>query len=216
MKRVLTTTLFLLNLLFAQGASAQTSDILNTVEYALTDSVKSLKIHYSAHNGANVKEFLRGRELVNSVLKGIIDEGFTPIQPTLDIGITPVKMPEGLSVLKDGKLFVSITIDEDTLERVLLDYFRFDTVTEDGILFFLHNSSNTEEFHLGKDLVLAVIAKIKESGFVMDVTNLEVGISPVTMSGEHIIEKDGRLLVSTEVNLDNLERTLLKYFVWPN
>ncbi|WP_419168880.1 hypothetical protein [Halobacteriovorax sp.] len=216
MKRVLTTTLFLLNLLFAQGASAQTSDILNTVEYALTDSVKSLKIHYSAHNGANVKEFLRGRELINSVLKGIIDEGFTPIQPTLDIGITPVKMPEGLSVLKDGKLFVSITIDEDTLERVLLDYFRFDTVTEDGILFFLHNSSNTEEFHLGKDLVLAVIAKIKESGFVMDVTNLEVGISPVTMSGEHIIEKDGRLLVSTEVNLDNLERTLLKYFVWPN
>ena len=201
MKRVLTATLFLLNLLFAQGASAQTSDILNTVEYALTDSVKSLKIHYSAHNGANVKEFLRGRELVNSVLKGIIDEGFTPIQPTLDIGITPVKMPEGLSVLKDGKLFVSITIDEDTLERVLLDYFRFDTVTEDGILFFLHNSSNTDEFHLGKDLVLAVIAKIKESGFVMDVTNLEVGISPVTMSGEHIIEKDGRLLVSTEGNL---------------
>ncbi|WP_419172775.1 hypothetical protein [Halobacteriovorax sp.] len=215
MKRVLTTTLFLLNLLIAQGVSAQSLTENNGTEYALTDSVKSLKIHYSTHNGANVKAFLRGRELVNSVIQGIIDDGFTPVQPSLDIGISPVKMPEGLSVLKDGRLLISITIDEDSLERVLLGYFSFEAVTEDGVMFFLHNQSNTDEFHLGKDLVLSVIAKIKDSGFVLDVSRLEIGISPVTMSGEHIIEKDGKLLVSTEVNLDNLERTLLKYFSWP-
>lgn len=216
MKRVLTTTLFILNLMMAHGVSAQGNSAQNTVNYGQEGSIDSLKVNFSAHHGANVQEFLKGRALVKEVIGEIMDKGFSPTHLSLDVGITPVKMHEGLAVFKNGTLFVSISIDKDTLERALLNFFNFESVTEDGITFFLHNGSNTEEFHIGMEIVLSVIEKIKENGFIINIDNLEIGISPVELSGENIMTKDGKLYVSTEASLDVLERRLLEYFVWPN
>lgn len=212
MKSVLTTSLILMSLIFSSGAqAAATTDSFN-----IDETNEILTLNFSPSNGANLKEFMEGRVLVNKTVATLIEKGFSPIHLNLSILISPVKMPGGMVVVEDQIVHLAVGVDPDLLERAILKFFDFKGLTVDGVSFTIANSANSDEFLLGRDIVMSVIEKIKETGFSMKNDHLEVAISPITMMGGDIIERNGKLIVSVGVNHDDLERVLLKYFEWLN
>lgn len=212
MKSVLTTSLILMSLIFSSGAqAAATTDSFN-----IDETNEILTLNFSPSNGANLKEFMEGRVLVNKTVATLIEKGFSPIHLNLSILISPVKMPGGMVVVEDQIVHLAVGVDPDLLERAILKFFDFKGLTVDGVSFTIANSANSDEFLLGRDIVMSVIEKIKETGFSMKNDHLEVAISPITMMGGDIIERNGKLIVSVGVNHDDLERALLKYFEWLN
>lgn len=182
----------------------------------LSNAFGEPNVSFFPHNGANIEEFSKGRELVNKLIGNILSEGFIPKFDKLKIGIAPMEMSGGAIVEDEGVLYVSVTVSEEVLERRLLKFFELENATFWNVSYFLHNEPTIDEFFYGMDKVFSILMKIQDAGFVMTIDELKIGIAPREMSGGAIVEEDGELFISITATEDSLERKFLKFFKLEN
>lgn len=171
---------------------------------------RNLKVVYYAHNNANIKEFLMGKDTVNEILNKIAKAGFEPKVDYLEVAISPQEMVSGHVVVESEGLFVAISATPDLVERNLLRYFKFKR-TNSRFVFFPHNNPVLSEFFLAKQAVDRVIARFAENGLEINVDYLEIGISPVEMIDGNVVTRDGKLFISLQATDDQIERYLMKF-----
>lgn len=170
----------------------------------------ALSVTYGPHNGPSIKEFNEGKTRVQNVLDRLLQTGATPVRATLEVFIAPKKMSGGSCVWVDGKVYISVLATDGEMESALMDFIT-PSVAWEIYTFRPHLKASLTQLDEGIAKFKAALQAFQDAGLTLELPYTDIYIAKNRMSGGDFVVVDNAIWISTAIEADVLERSLIAY-----